>query len=732
MNTKNAPSVPRNNSTGSETNSIYENNDSTSSKRREKYARRKSAPMVLNTSNNSGKSARHRGRSNSFKISKLKIQSLKINATQNATQNSKQNSKQNATQNATQNAPKNTSNQKNTKSQNSQNNNQNSPKNSKNTKSSSDTPSSSISGIKSQAASIQNEPTDSGQQFQTSNNPMFSQQFQSSRQPPRFQNRSPKYQTNGYKNRYGYPKISVFPKTPTKTSQFHDRSSSGNIHNFSIPTHQDLPWRAFEKELTNGEILPMECFFGWSSWKNPESNCLTCSLNLELIRPNFHKNKNLAKLNCQRFDNDVVFQQHTHELQHNSNQNYNSHQNNYQSSPIHHQNIHPNFMNPSPIHHQNPSPQQNTHQIDNPSLTDVGKLFIGALPHDFQDQDLGIHFKRWGNVIDHPVIMQKESERDGRKRSRGFGFVRYEFPLVAMWVLKEFCDERSKLEHIEDCGLVLIESLEIRNDKHEIDITVKAFYENFTKQDKLENLRRSIRDYRERTHRYDEKPELICSECYKIATSLPKEKAERFFVFDHKVKKDKLIVVKPCAPEKSKIELGSLLWKNCEELDWKVKDGVNDHVDENGESDQNARVYRIYVLVEGKIDVDCEAETRNMNRYSNNFKQFADVESFENGNFAETKNFSENENPQFSETGFRFPETGQFSSGDVYRRIMQQVFHLFRFYGVIYEMKFVGKSDTEVLLELCYKSEFSAKLVLYLGMSNPTKVYRIPSARAGL
>ena len=123
--------------------------------------------------------------------------------------------------------------------------------------------------------------------------------------------------------------------------------------------------------------------FGWETWK-PEDACPTCLLNIDLIRPVFKKNsiKNINN-SSQRQLNQLINQGTQF-------YGYNNFDNDLSAS-----------------------------------LADVGKLFIGALPHDFQDQDLGVHFKRWGTVIDHPVIEQKEREKDGRRRSRGFGFVRY-------------------------------------------------------------------------------------------------------------------------------------------------------------------------------------------------------------------------------------------------------------------------------------------------------------------
>ena len=156
-------------------------------------------------------------------------------------------------------------------------------------------------------------------------------------QPPRFHNNSSN-STNNNNNAQS---------SPIQTSRFHDISSSGNIHFYPTPKVQDLPWRGFEEELIQGSpntyLKPLDCMFGWSTWK-PEDACPTCQLNIDLIRPVFKKNS-IKNLNSSQLQLKELIAQGTQ-----------FHGYNY-------------F-------------QMNNDQ--HPSLADVGKLFIGALPHDFQ------------------------------------------------------------------------------------------------------------------------------------------------------------------------------------------------------------------------------------------------------------------------------------------------------------------------------------------------------------
>ena len=49
------------------------------------------------------------------------------------------------------------------------------------------------------------------------------------------------------------------------------------------------------------------------------------------------------------------------------------------------------------------------------------KLFIGGLSFDTTDDDLANHFSKWGNVTDHIVIKDSNTQK-----SKGFGFVTFE------------------------------------------------------------------------------------------------------------------------------------------------------------------------------------------------------------------------------------------------------------------------------------------------------------------
>ncbi|EGT31853.1 hypothetical protein CAEBREN_22820 [Caenorhabditis brenneri] len=48
------------------------------------------------------------------------------------------------------------------------------------------------------------------------------------------------------------------------------------------------------------------------------------------------------------------------------------------------------------------------------------KLFIGGLPHEINESQLGCYFSQWGNVIDACVLRDPSTQQ-----SRGFGFVTY-------------------------------------------------------------------------------------------------------------------------------------------------------------------------------------------------------------------------------------------------------------------------------------------------------------------
>ena len=201
-------------------------------------------------------------------------------------------------------------------------------------------------------------------------------------------------------------------------------------------------------------------------------------------------------------------------------------------------------------------------------------------------------------------------------------------------------------------------------------ITVKQFYENFTSPDSIKKFKQEIKNYKERCQQENciDDSSLLCEKCQDIVSKLPLDKAEKFFVLDCKTKKDKLIYVKQCAPEYSKIDQ-----KINFEVREEIKFGKTDNELEDISNNENSRIYGVYVLVNrGELCV--------LDRH----------------------------------------------------RILQQVHHLLRFYGVIYKMTLIGDSSDEILIKVFYTSSPSVKLLLYLGLSNPMKYFKLPgSVRVG-
>lgn len=65
-----------------------------------------------------------------------------------------------------------------------------------------------------------------------------------------------------------------------------------------------------------------------------------------------------------------------------------------------------------------------------PTLKDSRKLFVGGLPADITNEEFHTFFQQFGKVMDSVVMFDRET-----RRSRGFGFVTFEDPLICQHLL---------------------------------------------------------------------------------------------------------------------------------------------------------------------------------------------------------------------------------------------------------------------------------------------------------